>query len=277
MKGIIIDILLSTFNGEKYLSELLDSLINQSYNNFNLIIRDDGSTDDTMLILNRKKNKFRNKLILIEDNLGNIGPSKSFIELIKKSNSNYMMFCDQDDIWYRDKIEISLENITSYPIKNLPLLVFTDLEVVDDNLNHITNSMLKSHNIEPNYLINDFYKMISINPVAGCTMIINKKAKEYILPFPDLKHVFDHWIAVNICIFGKIIFINRPSIKYRQHINNEVGNKVFDYKYFISRVFSLKKTLQSDFTLIKSINFEISVIKYLFVKFILNFKRLLKI
>ena len=105
----MIDILLSTYNGEKYLSEQLDSLFSQAYNDFRIIGRDDGSSDKTKDILLEYKNKFNNKLDVYFEN--NVGPKNSFLELIKKSKNDYVMFCDQDDIWFDNKLEVMMDVI----------------------------------------------------------------------------------------------------------------------------------------------------------------------
>ena len=142
-------IILSTYNGEKYLKAQLDSLLLQSYKNFKLIVRDDGSTDGTKEILN-----FYNIELL--DSSENLGVKKSFETLLKYACENgegkYFMFCDQDDVWNNDKIEKTLkkmQELENLYEDNIPLLVHTDLEVVNENLETLSSSMWKSEYINP--------------------------------------------------------------------------------------------------------------------------------
>ena len=116
----MIDILLSTYNGERYLKEQLDSLLGQTYKEFRILIRDDCSNDNTRSILESYKNKNEEKInLFFEDN---IGPKKSFLNLLKKSNSDYIMFCDQDDIWDQNKLQIMYDVIKTR--NNVPTLLF---------------------------------------------------------------------------------------------------------------------------------------------------------
>lgn len=132
----MIDILLSAYNGEKYLSEQLDSLFSQSYDDFKIIVRDDGSSDKTKDILIDYKNNFGNKLEIYFEN--NVGPKNSFFDLIKKSSNDYVMFCDQDDVWLDNILEVMMDTIKQYD--DIPTLAYCDLKVVDENLNVICDS-----------------------------------------------------------------------------------------------------------------------------------------
>ncbi len=143
-----INILLSTYNGSKYLKEQLDSLLSQTYKDIEIIVRDDGSSDDTLDILK----SYDIKLLETKQNLGAMG---SFAELLSyavaNSDSEYFMFCDQDDVWNSQKIEKTLEKMQGMEEKfgDIPLLVHTDLEVVDEELNTINSSFMKYQNINP--------------------------------------------------------------------------------------------------------------------------------
>ena len=135
-------ILLSTYNGEKYLKVQLDSLFSQSYKNFKLIARDDGSSDKTLEIL-----KYYDIELLSSNE--NIGVKSSFETLLKyafeNSDADYFMFCDQDDVWNQDKVELTFQKMYEMEelYKNTPILVHTDLEVVDENLHTINPSFMK--------------------------------------------------------------------------------------------------------------------------------------
>ena len=107
-----LDILLATYNGEKFLKEQINSLLDQSYKNWKLLIRDDMSTDCTMAILSDYISKYPDKIKLLKSNK-RLGPCQSFNYLLQKSDSDYVMFCDQDDIWLPEKIELSLKKMRS--------------------------------------------------------------------------------------------------------------------------------------------------------------------
>ena len=220
-----IDILLPTYNGEKYLKEQLDSILNQTYKNIRLIISDDCSKDSTPKILEeyRKKDE-RIELYLQKENIGVV---KGIEFLLKKVKSNYYMLADQDDVWLPLKVEKSIETLK----KQKADLVFGDLEVVDQNLNTIFPSfgdfMLlnrKIHKYIDSYKVNYLY-----NCVTGCTVLSKKEFIEKILPIPtESKYlIHDHWIGIIVDLNGKLAYMPEKYIKYRQHGNNQVGtNKI---------------------------------------------------
>ena len=217
-----IDILLATYNGEKYLKEQLDSILNQTYSNFRLLISDDCSTDNTKNILEEyEKKDERIKIYFQKENLGVI---KNFEFLLKKVENKYYMFADQDDIWKKYKIEKSLKKIQD---ENCDL-VYSDLEVVDENLNTIYESYWKLKGFYKKIKkYNNFESLYLNNFVTGCTIISKKELIDKVLPFPNTsKYVLhDYWLALIISQYGKISYIEEPLIKYRQHKSNNIGSK----------------------------------------------------
>ena len=133
-----VDILLSTYNGEKFLGELLDSLLCQTCQNWRLVVRDDGSKDNTISIIKDYIEKYgQDKIVLVSDGLGNRGPKESFGQLMEYSLAPYVMFCDQDDVWLQDKIELSFQEILTLENrsgKSKPMLVSTNCSLVDQDL-----------------------------------------------------------------------------------------------------------------------------------------------
>ena len=137
-----VSILLSTYNGEQYLNPLLESLLFQDYNKFVVYIRDDVSVDNTLSVIKHYCSKYPNKFKLLKDNLGNLGVSKSFMQMLSLVESDYYLFCDQDDVWLPNKIS-SLFNFIlrmNLDTADIPILLFTDLKVVDSELNILHNS-----------------------------------------------------------------------------------------------------------------------------------------
>ena len=216
-----VDILLATYNGEKYLREQIDSILNQTHKEFRLLISDDGSTDSTREILEEYKNKDSRIEVFFQEN--NLGVVKNFEFLLEKVEAKYYMFSDQDDIWKESKIEKSLKKIEEGFD-----LVYSDLEVVDEELNVIYKSYWKLKGIYNKIKkYNNFESLYLNNFVTGCTMISRKELINKFLPLPNTsKYVLhDYWISLILSQEGKISYIEEPLIKYRQHKNNKVGSK----------------------------------------------------
>lgn len=217
-----IDILLATYNGEKFLKEQLESILNQTYNNFNLIISDDNSNDSTFQILNEYAKK-DNRIIIFKQS-ENIGVISNFEFLISKVTSNYFMFSDQDDIWDKEKIEKSFNKLKETDSD----IIFTDLTVVDDKLNILYNSYWTLKGFRNKILkYNCFEALYLNNYVTGCTMLMKKEIIEKVLPLPKKsKYILhDYWITLITSQNGKVNYLDEPTIKYRQHKNNKIGSK----------------------------------------------------
>ena len=137
----MIDILLSTYNGKRFLEKQLDSILAQTYTEWRLLIRDDTSSDSTRAILEKYQQLNPQKIILFPNNINkNIGVIKSFENLLECSNKEYIMFCDQDDIWLPNKIEVTLNTMKDLEAKHstqTPIAVHSDLTLIDENENEI--------------------------------------------------------------------------------------------------------------------------------------------
>lgn len=224
-----IDIVLATYNGEKYLKEQLDSILNQTYTNFRLLISDDCSTDSTKEILKEyEKKDNRIKIFFQEENLGYV---KNFEFLLTKIENSIYALSDQDDIWKKDKIEKSYNKLKE---ENADL-VFTDLEMIDENGNTISKSfnehMKLSRKIEKT--LNTYELEYLYNCVTGCTIIAKTEMLKEILPIPKTsKHmIHDYWIALISALKGKVVYIKEPLIEYRQHRENQIGANHTVYKF----------------------------------------------
>jgi len=231
-----VDILLSTYNGQKYIKEQLDSIFDQSYKNFRVIVRDDGSSDATLAIVKSYD------VEILESN-ENLGAKMSFATLLEyalhSSNSKYFMFADQDDVWHSDKIEKSVEamkKLQKDTAKPLPLLVHSDLRVVDEKLNGIDNSFWHYSRIHPKY--NQLNRLLMQNTVTGCTMLLNRELAHLALPIAPKAIMHDWWIAMVASAFGKIAYINESTIEYRQHGGNEIGANSFSLGYVVQNSLS---------------------------------------
>ena len=224
-----IDILLATYNGEKYIKEQIDSILNQTYKNIKLIISDDCSKDNTISILKEYEIKdSRIELHLQEKNLGVV---KNIEFLLGKVKAPFYMLADQDDYWMPEKAKKSLETLKEKKAD----LVFGDLEVVDENLETIYPSfndyMLLTRKI--NKYINSYKVNYLYNCVTGCTILAKKETINYIVPLPTTSSnlIHDHWIGLMVAIRGNISYIPEKYIKYRQHGNNQVGTEKISHRF----------------------------------------------
>lgn len=228
-----IDILLPTYNGAHYLDDLLTSLYAQSYQNFSLYIRDDHSTDETLSIINEWQKK-QDNIQLITDST-RVGVVQSLSILLSHSKADYIMFCDQDDVWMEDKIEESLLRILELEKQHTsqtPILIHTDLKVVDSELKIMHPSFIKYSSLTPRkeHLFN---RLLTQNCVTGCTVLFNKALKELSCPLSEKCLMHDWWIALNASAFGILDYLDKPTILYRQHGKNTLGAiKAASWKQF---------------------------------------------
>ena len=217
-----IEILLATYNGEKYLNEQIDSIINQTYKNWKLLIRDDGSEDRTLEIL-KEYEKRDERISILRDNKGNLGFVKNFEELLKNSSEEFIMFSDQDDYWLENKIEKYigvLENLDVEKLKK-PLLIHSNSFVCDEKLNILKKNFVDSK-VALQYGGNGYFFAYF---VQGSTTLINRKLIDLGLPFLKSVTLHDRYFHLLVEFFGNRIFIDESLIKYRQHRNNEIGAK----------------------------------------------------
>ena len=215
-----VQILMSTYNGEKYLKEQIQSILDQQGVEISILVRDDGSQDTTIEILKElSKNPSINYY-----NGENIGPAKSFMDLINKANDdfNYYAFADQDDIWMLNKMIKDIEKLESF--KNKPALYISAQEIVDENLNTIEIKKVAGMHTFEGEIIRNF--------ATGCTMVMNKELLDIIKVYtPKYIIMHDSWITrVCYAIGGTVIIDNNSYIKYRQHGKNTWGYKDDSFK-----------------------------------------------
>lgn len=217
MNSTSIDILLPTYNGAKYIRILLDSLLAQTHTDWHLYVRDDNSKDDTVSIVNEYIHQHPGKITLLDNGGVNIGINQGFSTLLQTSNAPYACFCDQDDKWMEDKLEVSLKGIQKLEKKlpNKPCLVYSDLCMVDNEMNVIAKSRWEEDKVKPHYL--SLAKLLVQNPINGCVTIMNRKLIDLAKPVHSDALWFDHWVALMAAAAGKIELINRTTIFYRIH------------------------------------------------------------
>ena len=265
-------VLLSTYNGEQYLQEQLDSLIDQSHKNLMVHVRDDGSTDGTVEIIKDYQARFPG---LFKAYIGdNLGSSASFYWLMENVQADVYFFCDQDDVWFVDKIE---QHLKQYGEKSRPEMVFSDLEILDGEMDLGKRTLLGMQKMDPDYLIGAVTRMLCQNPVAGCAMSLNHAAKQKIFELgqmPD-KVVHDHWFAVVTAIYGNVRYLPAPLIYYRLHAANQIGSQTFNLAYVAKKLVNLRATILYDLRLLKGLPFtkRPMLITYALVKVMANLRR----
>ncbi len=231
----MIDILLATYNGEKYIDRQLKSLLTQDRDNLNtelqLIIRDDGSTDRTMEIISNRLDYYRQKrqnpmkVTVLDDRKGTGSPAACFMRLLRTSSSEYVMFSDQDDMWYRRKTEATYHFMKKQEEKygkDTPILVHTDLSLMNEEGRKTASSFYAYQNLPRE---DKLTTLLIQNTVTGCTMMLNRAAADLLKQAPSSEMILmhDHYAAVLIAAVGKVAFLNEALIRYRQHSGNVVG------------------------------------------------------
>lgn len=227
MKNKTVAILMATYNGEKYLIEQIESILKQTYQEFVLFIRDDNSTDDTQNIINQYTKKYPEKIVQVCDERIAKGACRNFMFLLEYvynlNRYEIFMFADQDDFWLQNKVEDTINEYNKIDNKEQPILVHTDLNVVDAKLNLINDSFIKYSNLKGEY--KEFNNYLIQNNVTGCTTLINKNLVEIVKFDINSICMHDWYFALIASAFGKVVFINKPTINYRQHGNNVLGAK----------------------------------------------------
>lgn len=272
-----ISVLLATYNSSLYLRAQLDSLFSQTNQDFKLFVRDDNSTDCTLEILKEYQKRYLGRVYIIDNQGRSLRAYNNFVELLSKVNSDYYMFCDHDDIWLPNKIQISLNRMLELESKNpnIPIVVHTDMKVVDQNLNVICDSFWKYSNLLPDHT--KFEEMVLCNSANGCAMMFNDKAKTVALPNVSFATMHDMLVNQSVAASNGIISaIKIPAVLYRQHIDNVVGAKKRDLKYYVHKMKNIQILLKDNVLCYKNANRirPISIMSFLFAKIkIFIFKR----
>ncbi len=211
------EILMAVYNGEKYLAEQLESIARQTYTDWKLTIRDDASTDGSMIIIRQFARCFPDKVSFFANDKNSGSPKANFFSLINNSDADIIFTCDQDDIWEENKLETTLK---AFEGADKPLLVHTDLSVIDEKGSALYPSMIKKQHIDVG--LTGINRIIVQNVVTGCTMAFNRQLKA-LLKEPELVPVHDWWIAALAAIYGDIVFIDKCTVRYRRHNDNVCG------------------------------------------------------
>lgn len=264
-----IAILMATYNGERYLSEQILSILTQTCQDWHLYIHDDGSTDHTVDMIKEFVSNYPNKITLL-DYPSQGGACYNFMSMLEHIDAPYYMFCDQDDVWLSEKIETEYLKIQEIEKKQpkTPIIINTDLTVVDKNLKCINPSFWEFSGINTLFL-KDYDDYAANNAVTGCTMLFNKAAKRAIKhPYKEaLMH--DSWITLSVAAAkGIVYYIPQQLVLYRQHGHNTLGVrniKELTWKYRLMNIVFILRKNQAHYRQMNAV-YPISLVNYIITK-----------
>ncbi len=216
-----ISVLLATYNSAPFVAELISSILNQTFSDFELIVSDDASDDDTVAVVSSFKD---NRIELIKNAVGSGSAQNNFFKLLLSAKSEYIMFADADDVWFKQKIEKTFSRMLEQEErwgKSTPILVHSDLTVAGEDLAVIAPSLFKYEKLSPKRT--GLKNLVAQNNVTGCTVMINDALRKLVKEQPKSSVMHDWWLALIASAFGKISVINEPLMLYRQHGDNQVG------------------------------------------------------
>lgn len=227
-------VLMATYEGERYICQQMDSILGQTLKELKLMVSDDGSKDKTREILKEYRNQYPDRIVLKhrvqEEDYQNkeqvSGAAMNFFWLLAQASGDYILFSDQDDVWKREKAEKLLKHMKKLEKrlgKDYPILVHSDMEVTDEDLNMTAPSFFDYQHCNPKRT--SFAEVLVENPVTGGGAMINKALADLLLKVPEACCMHDWWMALTDSCFGTISCIREPLYQYRQHENNVLGAK----------------------------------------------------
>ncbi|MBF0786587.1 glycosyltransferase family 2 protein [Streptococcus sp. 19428wC2_LYSM12] len=222
-----VNIVLSTYNGEQFLAQQIESIQAQTFTDWNLLIRDDGSTDGTTDVIRQFMAKDERIRWINEEHIENLGVIKSFHALVQYEEADVYFFSDQDDIWLPEKLQLALDEADLY-LPEVPLMIYTDLKVVDQNLQVVQESMIRSQSDHAN---TELVEELTENTVTGGVSMVNH-ALVQLWNETDAILMHDWYLALLASAFGKLVYIDVATELYRQHGNNVLGARTWSKRMY---------------------------------------------
>lgn len=215
----MVAVLMSTYNGEAFLKAQIDSILAQSYADFTLLIRDDGSSDRTCELVASYTDV---RICLIRGE--NLGPARSFFALLREAkDADYVFFSDQDDVWYPDKLEVMLAEVKKYG--DCPAMVFSDFSMIDENgkTTHDSYAAYAALQLQPGPV--GVEKILAQPYVFGCASVLNRPLVQLVQSVPDGIEMHDCWISLVAAAAGKLVYLPVQTIAHRFHSSNATGRE----------------------------------------------------
>lgn len=219
-----VEVLLATYNGERYLAAQLDSLLDQTMSDFVIVVSDGGSRDDTLSVLKDYAERHPGRFQILPQVSRRLDANANFARLLDAASADYVFFCDQDDVWAPDKMTMSLAHLKAIQAAEpggTAILLHTDLRVVGADLRVLGRSFFDYVGSNPGR--HSLGQLLLGNIVTGCTVLVNRPLYELARPIPAEAPMFDHWLGLVAAGVGKIGYIDRAMVDYRQHGGNLIG------------------------------------------------------
>ena len=233
---------MTTYQGEKYLKEQLDSLFMQDHTDWHLTVSDDGSDDGTNRIIDEYSNEYPDRISVYRSGIHFGTASTHYMHLLRNCEAEYIMFCDQDDIWHKDKIKKTYERMKEEETAGKAVLIFSDLAVTDEELHPLAPSIMSYQDQDPTRL--DLRELVFRNVITGNTVMINKALRDLAVKCTNDEEITMHdwWLGITASRFGKISYIDEALVDYRQHDRNEIGvRKIRSISYVADNLKNIPK------------------------------------
>lgn len=228
MERVYAEILMATYNGERFVRQQLDSLLSQDDDRWHLTVSDDGSTDQTPQILDEYARAHPDKITRYISGRRFGNARDHFFHLMENCSAPCMLFCDQDDVWYPHKVRVTLDALLAAEKQHgadTPVLVFTDQTPVDASLNPIAPSLMRYQQQDASVI--DYRRILLQNIVTGCATGINRALAQRSAALTNRADTIMHdwWVGAVAARFGQIVYLDQSTMAYRQHGSNSVGAK----------------------------------------------------
>ena len=223
-KEPLVEIVLPTFNGDSYIRQQIQSILEQTYPNIFLILMDDGSVDSSLEIIQQYLLDYPEKIRNVAPDKKRKGATQAFSALLENTTADYVFLADQDDVWKNIKIRVQMDKMLECEEEwgsETPILIHSDMEVVDQDLNQIHPSMLEFIGRNPQK--RTMNHLLTTNYINGNSMLLNRALLQIAVPVPEKALYHDWWLGLVASAVGKIGFIREPLVLYRQHTCNDVG------------------------------------------------------
>lgn len=245
-----VNIIMCTYNGEPYIEAQIRSILNQSYENIRIYIKDDGSSDNTINII-RELSSIDNRIVIVDGPKGLGYPVCFMYTLFNADNSEYYAFCDQDDVWNSDKVERAVKCLKKYRGRDIPILYFSGVDYCNDKLDFIRKSRFASHYVGPMELPVEI--AMFGGDALGMTYVFNDKVRDALSIAYDngYKNFKDGFIKIYCALAGNIIYEKESSALYRRHSSatTNSSNSSNIYARYVSMIYQLylDPNLNNDF------------------------------